>query len=227
MSSKSCDELNQIKLRTIALMNQLRINAEASSPYHLSIIINEKTKSLGWPDMTESNRLYKYFRGNVRRHPNQILSLLSQIFYNVDNIYWKGPEDLWVVLWGNPHETSTILKVTAKSSEQSTTEDALNKVFMDYLVHGTFSLTSTVAAYRYLTITDPYGRHGDGHGVGRAFSMYRQLMEILKMDDIKEYLSELGIYDGIQNEIVNMEKERISNRPQWVSPIECGTVNPA
>lgn len=225
MSSKSCDELNQIKLRTIALMNQLRISAEASSPYHLSVIINEKTKSLGWPDMTESNRLYKYFRGNVRRHPTQILSLLSQIFNNVDNFYWKGPEDLWTVLWGKPHESSTIIKTTAKTSEQSTTEDALNKIFIDYLAHGTFSLTSTLAAYRYLAITDPYGRHGDGHGVGRAFSMYRQLMEILNMDDIKKHLSELGIYNGVQIEIVNMEKERISNRPQWVSPIECGKVN--
>lgn len=225
MSSKSCDELNQIKLRTIALMNQLRISSEASSPYHLSVIINEKTKSLGWPDMTESNRLYKYFRGNVRRHPTQILSLLSQIFNNVDNFYWKGPEDLWTILWGKPHETSTILKITAKTSEQSTTEDALNKIFIDYLAHGTFSLTSTLAAYRYLAITDPYGRHGDGHGVGRAFSMYRQLMEILNMDEIKKHLSELGIYNGVQIEIVNMEKERISNRPQWVSPIECGKVN--
>lgn len=225
MSSKSCDNLNRIQLRTIALMNQLRVSAEASSPYHLSVIINEKTKNLGWPDMTESNRLYKYFRGNVRRHPTQILSLLSQIFHNVDNIYWKGPEDLWTVLWGEPNQTSTILKINSKSSEQSTAEEALNKVFMDYLVHGTFSLTSTIAAYRYLAITDPYGRHGDGHGVGRAFSMYRQLMEILKMDHIKKYLSELGVYDGILIEIVNMEKERISNRPQWVSPIECGSVN--
>jgi hypothetical protein len=126
---------------------------------------------------------------------------------------------------GKPHETSTILKITAKTSEQSTSEDALNKIFIDYLAHGTFSLISTLAAYRYLTITDPYGRHGDGHGVGRAFSMYRQLMEILNMDDIKKHLSELGIYDGVKIEIVNMEKERISNRPQWVSPIECGTVN--
>lgn len=41
----------------------------------------------------------------------------------------------------------------------------------------------------------------------------------------KKHLSELGIYDGVQIEIVNMEKERISNRPQWVSPIECGTVD--
>lgn len=227
MSSKNSDEPNQIKLRTIALMNQLRISAGASSPYHLSVIINEKTKNLGWPDMTESNRLYKYFRGNVRRHPIQILSLLSQIFDHVDNIYWKGPEDLWTVLWGEPNQISTILKTTSKSSAQSTTEDALNKVFMDYLVPGVFSLTSTIAAYRYLTITDPYGRHGDGYGMGRAVSMYRQLMEILKMDDIKKYLSELGVYDGVQIEIVKMEKERISNRPHWVSPIECGTVTSA
>jgi hypothetical protein len=224
MNSKVNGDLSCIKLRTIALMNQLRMGAGASSPYQLSCIIDQESRSLGWPDMVESNRLYKYFRGDVRRHPIQILNLLSQLFPNAENIYWSGPKDLWSALWGDAHQTSSIVKTFSKTLEQSTTEEALNKVFMDYLVHGSFSLTSTIAAYKHLASTDPYGRFGDGYGFGRAFSIYRQLIQILKMDDIKKYLSNLGIYEGVQLEISKIEKERISDRPYWVSPIECGLV---
>lgn len=224
MNSKHSGDLSRIKLQTIALMNYLRMDAGASSPYQLSCIIGQETKSLGWPDIVESNRLYKYFRGDVRRHPTQILNLLSQLFQNAEYIYWCGPEDLWSALWGEPHQTSTIIKAISKTLEHSTTEEALNNVFMDYLVHGSFSLTSTIAAYRYLATTDPYGRLGDGYGFGRAFSIYRQLTKILELDEIKKHLSELGIYEGVQLEINKIEKERVSNRPYWVSPIECGLV---
>ncbi|NMY10625.1 hypothetical protein HBO38_19500 [Pseudomonas veronii] len=205
-------------------MNHLRMDAGASSPYQLSCIIGQKTKNLGWPDMVESNRLYKYFRGDVRRHPTQIVNLLSQLFQDAEDIYWSGPDNLWSALWGEPHQTSTIVKGISKTLEHSTTEEALNKVFMDYLVHGSFSFTSTIAAYRYLATTDPYGRLGDGHGFGRAFSIYRQLTKILKLDETKKLLSELGVYEGVQLEISKIEKERVSNRPCWVSPIECGLV---
>lgn len=224
MNSKNSDDLSHIQLRTIALMNHLRMGAGASSPYQLSCIIDQEAKSLGWPDMVESNRLYKYFRGDVRRHPIQILNLLSQLFQDAEDIYWSGPEDLWSALWGEAHQTSTIVKTISKTLEQSTTEEALNKIFMDYLVHGSFSLTSSIAAYRYLATTDPYGRFGDGYGFGRAFSIYRQLKKILILDDIKKHLSELGIYEGVLLEISKIEKERVSNRPYWVSPIECGLV---
>lgn len=222
MNSENNGDLCRIKLRTIALMNRLRMGAGASSPYQLSCLIGQKTKSLGWPDMVESNRLYKYFRGDVRRHPTQILNLLSQIFPNAEDIYWNGPEEIWSAMWGEPHQTSTIVKAISKNLEHSTTEEALNKVFMDYLVHGSFSLTSTIAAYKYLATTDPYGRLGDGYGFGRAFSIYRQLTTILKLNEIKKHLSELGIYEGVQLEISKIEKERVSNRPYWVTPIECG-----
>jgi len=224
MNSKNSDDSSRIKLRTIALMNHLRMGAGASSPYQLSCIIGQETKSLGWPDMVESNRLYKYFRGDARRHPTQILNLLSQLFQNAEDIYWSGPEDIWSALWGEAHQTSTIVKAFSKILERSTTEEALNKVFMDYLAHGSFSLTSTIAAYRYLATTDPYGRFGDGYGFGRAFSIYRQLTKILKFNEIKKHLSELGIYEGVQLEISKIEKERVSSRPYWVSPIECGLV---
>lgn len=224
MKSTDRVDLSCIKLRTIALMNHLRISAGASCPYQFSTMVDEKAKKLGWPDMTESKRLYKYFQGNVRRHPTQILNLFSQIFQSVENTYWKGPNNLWIALWGEAHQISPIIKVTSQTLEQSTTEDALNKVFMDYLVHGSFSLTSTIAAYRYLAITDPYGRLGDGHGFGRAFSMYSQLKKIFSTDDIKKYLSELGVYLEVQMEIDKIEKERVKNRPFWVSPIECGLV---
>lgn len=224
MNSEISGDLSRIRLRTIALMNHLRMSAGASSPYQLSCIIGQWTRNLGWPDMVESNRLYKYFRGDVRRHPIQILNLLSQLFQNAENIYWSGPEDLWSALWGEAHQTSTLVKTISKTAEQSTTEEALNKVFMDYLVHGSFSLTATIAAYRHLASTDPYGRLGDGYGFGRAFSLYRQLIQILKMDDIKKHLSDLGIYEGVQLEISKIEKERVSNRPHWVSPIECGFI---
>lgn len=224
MNSKNSRDLSRTKLRTIALMNYLRMDARASSPYQFSCIISQETESLGWPDIVESNRLYKYFRGDVRRHPTQILNLLSQIFKNTEDIYWNGPEDLWSALWGEAHQTSNIVKSISKTLEQSTTEEALNKVFMDYLVDGSFSLTSTIAAYRYLATTDPYGRFGDGHGFGRAFSIYQQLTKILKLDEIKNNLSGLGVYEGVQLEISKIEKERVSNRPHWVSPIECGQV---
>ncbi len=227
MKFKNENELDCIKLRTIALMNQLRISTEALSPYQLGVIIDDKTKNLGWPNMTESNRLYKYFRGDLRRHPTQILNLLSQIFDDIEDIYWKGPSDLWTALWGEVREISTIIKITSNTLEQSTTEEALNKVYMDYLIHGDFSLTSVIATYRYLATTDPYGRLGDGYGFGRAFSIYIQLIKILKTEDIKNYLSELGVYRGVQEEIAKIEKERVGNRPHWVSPIECGTFNPS
>lgn len=224
MKSTTNADLSCIRLRTIALMNHLRISAGASCPYQLSVMIDEKANKLGWPDMTESKRLYKYFQGNVRRHPTQILNLLSQIFQDVENTYWKGPNDLWVALWGDIPLISTIIKSSSQTLEQSTTEEALNKVFMDYLVDGTFSLPSTIAVYRYLVITDPYGRFGDGHGFGRAFSIYSQLKKILQTDEINKHLSELGVYLEVQMEIDKIERERINNRPYWVSPIECGRV---
>jgi hypothetical protein len=142
----------------------------------------------------------------------------------VENTYWKGPNDLWVALWGDIPLISTIIKSSSQTLEQSTTEEALNKVFMDYLVDGTFSLPATIAVYRYLVITDPYGRFGDGNGFGRAFSIYSQLKKILQTDDINKHLSELGVYLEVQMEIDKIERERINNRPYWVSPIECGRV---
>ncbi|WP_162934938.1 hypothetical protein [Pseudomonas cavernae] len=210
----------QIKLRTIALMNTLRIEVRAKNPHQFSIWIQENASNLSWPDLVDSNRLYKYFKGNVSRHPDQILKMLDQIFGNIENKYWSGPEGLWTALWGDTQNLSENIKNTCKISEKDSIENAINKFFMTILVHGESSLLSSLSIYRFLSITDPYSRFSDGNGFSRAHNAYEQTLKNLETTEAKSRLTALGVFEAVRQEIIEIERARIALKPAWVTSLE-------
>lgn len=217
----STDSKNQLKLRTTSLMNTLRIEAGTKNPHQFSLWLQERVSSFSWPDLVDSNRLYKYFKGQVSRHPSQILNMLGQVFSNVEKKYWEGPEGLWIALWGSHLELSASIKRTCSISERASLDNAIESFFMRILVHGESALLASVSIYRYLSITDPYSRFSDGNGFSMAYSAYQQALKNLDTAEVQSMLTELGVYEGVRQEIIEIERTRIASKPTWVTPLEC------
>lgn len=217
----STDSKNQLKLRTISRMNTLRIETGTKNPHQFSLWLQERASSFSWPDLVDSNRLYKYFKGQVSRHPSQIINMLGQVFSNVEKKYWEGPEGLWISLWGSHLELSTSIKKTCNSSERDSIDNAIKNFFMRILVHGESNLPASVSIYRYLSITDPYSRLSDGNGFSMAYSAYQQALKNLDTAEVQSTLTELGVYEGVRREIIEIERTRIASKPTWVTPLEC------
>ncbi len=186
------DSKKPLKLRTISLMNMLRVEVGDKNPHQFSAWFQESATNFNWPDLVDSNRLYKYFKGRVSRHPFQILKMLGQVFSDVDKKYWEGPEGLWISLWGSHLELSTIIKKTCNSSERDSIDNAIKNFFTRILVHGESNLPASVSIYRYLSITDPYSRFSDGNGFSMAYSAYQQALKDLETAEVKNTLTELG-----------------------------------
>lgn len=217
----STDSKNQLKLRTISLVNMLRVEVGAKNPHQFSALLQESTMSFNWPDLVDSNRLYKYFNGRVSRHPFQILKMLGQVFSDVDKKYWEGPDGLWIVLWGSHLELSASIKKTCNSSERDSLDNVIRNFFLRILVHGESTLLASVSVYRYLSITDPYSRFSDGNGFSMAYSAYQQALKSLDTAEVQSMLTELGVYEGVRQEIIEIERTRIASKPTWVTPLEC------
>lgn len=215
------DSKNQLKLRTISLMNMLRVEVGAKNPHQFSAWIQESVMNFNWPDLVDSNRLYKYFKGQVSRHPAQILKMLDQVFSDVEKKYWEGPEGLWIALWGSHLELSANIKKTCKFSERDSLDNAIKNFFMRILVHGESTLPASVSIYRYLSITDPYSRFSDGNGFSMAYSAYQQALKNLDAEEVQRTLTELGVYEAVRQEIIEIERARIASKPAWVTPLEC------
>lgn len=212
---------NQLTLRTIALMNMLRIEVGAKNPHQFSTWLQESTTNSNWPDLIDSNRLYKYFKGRVSRHPSQILKMLDQVFSDVDKKYREGPEGLWIVLWGSHLELSAGIKRTCNYSERDSLDNAIRNFFMRILAHGESTFLASLSIYRYLSITDPYSRFSDGNGFSMAYSAYQQALKNLDTAEVQSTLTELGVYEGVRQEIIEIERTRIASKPTWVTPLEC------
>lgn len=215
------DSKNQLKLRTTSLMNMLRIEAGAKNPHQFSAWLQESAINCNWPDLVDSNRLYKYFKGRVSRHPSQILKMLGQIFNDVNKKYWDGPEGLWIALWGSHLELSSIIKKACNSSEKDSLDNAIKNFFLQILTHGEGTLLASVSIYRYLSITDPYSRFSDGNGFSMAHSAYQQVHKNLDTVEVQSMLTELGVYEAVRQEIIEIERTRIASKPTWVTPLEC------
>ena len=217
----STNSKNQLKLRTISLMNTLRIEAGTKNPHQFGLWLQERVSSFSWPDLVDSNRLYKYFKGQVSRHPTQILKMLDQVFSDVDKKYREGPGGLWIALWGSHLELSASIKKTCIFSERDSLDNAIRNFFTRILVHGESTLLASLSTYRYLSITDPYSRFSDGNGFSMAYSAYQQALKDLETAEVKSTLTELGVYEGVRQEIIEIERTRIASKPTWVTPLEC------
>lgn len=201
-------------------MNMLRLEVGAHNPHQFSIWLQERSTGLNWPDLVDSNRLYKYFKGQVSRHPAQILKMLGKIFRNVERKYSDGPEGLWTALWGNHIELSASIKKTCNLSEKDSLDNAIKSFFMRKLVHGASNLPASASIYRYLSITDPYSRFSDGNGFSMAYSAYQHALEDLDTAEVQCTLTELGVYEGVRQEIIEIERARIASKPTWVTSLE-------
>ena len=219
--SASTDRKNELRLRTISLMNMLRVEVGAKNPHQFSVWLQESAMNFNWPDLVDSNRLYKYFKGQVSRPPSQVLKMLGQIFSDIDKKYREGPEGLWIALWGSHLELSAGIKKACNSSERDSLDNALKNFFMRILVHGESTLLASVSIYRYLSITDPYSRFSDGNGFSMAYSAYQQALKNLDTVEIQSMLTDLGVYEGVRQEIIEIERTRIASKPTWVTPLEC------
>lgn len=202
-------------------MNMLRIEVGAKNPHQFSTWLQESTMNFNWPDLVDSNRLYKYFKGRVSRHPSQILNMLGQVFSDVEKKYWEGPGGLWIALWGSHLELSASIKKTCNLSERDSLDNAIKSFFMRILVHGESTLLASVSIYRYLSITDPYSRFSDGNGFSMAYSAYQQALKNLDAAEVLSMLTELGVYEAVRQEITEIERTRIASKPTWVTPLEC------
>jgi len=147
--------------------------------------------------------------------------MLGQVFSEVDKKYWEGPDGLWISLWGSHLELSTSIKKACNSSERDSIDNAIKNFFIRILAHGESNLPASVSIYRYLSITDPYSRFSDGNGFSMAYSAYQQALKDLETAEVKNTLTELGVYEGVRQEIIEIERTRIASKPTWVTPLEC------
>lgn len=53
-----------------------------------------------------------------------------------------------------------------------------------------------------------------------AYSAYQHALEDLDTAEVQCTLTELGVYEGVRQEIIEIERARIASKPTWVTSLE-------
>jgi hypothetical protein len=222
---RNSQEKLKLQLRTVALMNLLRIRVGAENPSQFSEWVNQKSESLGWPDMKESNKWYKYFRGDISQDPLRALNRLKELFPDVFNIFYDGPGRLWTALWSDDSdELWQICNYHDIAYGCQPDNETIELVGREpFFQDATYNFECSLLTNRVL------GQALDLRDLSESIALYRIHMEINKKTrtdetapyrcvkfclgskEIIETLINLGIYDYIQDYLKNVEIGRLES----------------
>ena len=182
----------------------------------------------------ESNRWTGSFKGRTALQ-NEQLDLLHELFSDAQDLYHKGPSNLWDALWGEPDQLwkfcKTRISTNAHFMDDKLWSEVLSKqdnkydicealrVFEGEIMLATETnyhelpfgyLIEAIALYRLHTHAITLFRiNSDGIGA------YRSLFQCISNTDIKITLSMLGILDDIKDELIRMETIKLKSFPDY------------
>lgn len=231
-------ERQRLQMKTIAFMHALRLRVNAQNPSQFSEWINNVSEPLGWPDMKDSNKWYKYFRGDVNQVPTRMLRLMNEIFPDTHSLFHEGPSRLWSAMWaedvtdlwqicsflGYEYEDQENSEITClagyilKFSETAYNFECNLILNIEPEEKNNLSLlTESIALYRIHKMINEIHRTDE---VGP----YRCVRMCLNTQKVTNELKTLGIFEFIYNEIVSTEIARLSNESCYRASIGTGDV---
>lgn len=226
---RTAKERQRLQMKTIAFMNALRLRVSAQNPSQFSEWINHVSEPLGWSDMKDSNKWYKYFRGDVSQVPTRMLRLLNEIFPDAHSLFHEGPDRIWSAMWAEDvtdlwqicsflgyeyedqeeSEKTCLAGNTLKFSETAYNFECnliLNTELEDQINLSLF--TEAIAIYRIHEMINKIHRTDD---VGP----YRCVKMCLDTQKVTNELKSLGIYEFIYNEVIRTEISRLTNESYY------------
>lgn len=224
---RTTKELHRLQIQTVAFMNALRLRVGAQNPSQFSDWINHVSEPLGWSDMKDSNKWYKYFRGNVSQVPVRMLRLLKEIFPDASNLFHEGPERVWDAMWTedvralwhicnfsgyeyknqNEAESTCFMGNTLKFSETAYNFEC--NLILESKSHGDIDFrlfTESVALYRIHKIINEIHRTDE-------IGPYRCVKMCLDTQKVTNELKALGVYNFVHDEIISTEISRLNSEP--------------
>ena len=183
---------------------------------------------------TESNRWTGSFKGRTALQ-NEQLDLLQELFSDAQDLYYKGPSNLWSALWGEPDQLWKLCKTRINTDAHFMDDKSCNdevfdqnnqydicealRIFEGEIMLATESnfhelpfgyLIEAIALYRLHThAIRLFKINSDGIGA------YRSLFQCLSNTDIKLRLMLLGIFDDIKDEVIRMETIKLRSYPDY------------
>lgn len=222
---RTTKELHRLQIQTIAFMNALRLRVGAQNPSQFSDWINHVSEPLGWSDMKDSNKWYKYFRGNVSQVPTRMLRLMKEIFHDAYPLFYEGRDRIWDAMWaedarelwnicdfsGYEYENQKVTESTCfMGNTLKFSETAYNfecNLLLKYQTEGQVDfrlLTESIALYRIHKMINEIHRTDE-------IAPYRCVRMCLDTQKVTSELKTLGIYDFVYDEIVSTEIARLNN----------------
>jgi hypothetical protein len=241
MGLRTAKEIEVVKLRTRSLITALMERIGCANPHQFGAWINRESERLGWPDTQSSNKWYHLLDGKLKKHPVEVVSMLSQLFPDAEQLYHDGPAGLWRALWGDARDPSVLWPLCrTRFSNFGPWFDAPDwkEIEADFLNERTFGetlrefegellfamahgesltlnhLTEAISLYRLHQVTNCLAV-SDIDGVGA----YRCIRHCL--DDI-EIWSQLNSYDGfyfVRDELVDMEIGRLTSERSYLESV--------
>lgn len=222
---RNSQEKLKLQLRTIALMNVLRLRVDAENPSQFSEWVNQKSEHLGWPDMKGSNKWYKYFRGDIGQDPLRVLKLLRELFPDVFSIFYDGPDRIWTALWSDDSDElwqiCSYQDIAYGCQPDNETIELVGRepFFQDSAYNFECSLLTNRSLGQALDLRDLsesialYRIHMDINKKTRTdeTAPYRCVKLCLDSEEITGALINLGVYDYVQDHLTNVEIGRLES----------------
>lgn len=220
---RNSKEKQRLQLKTVALMNSLRIRVGAQNPCQFSDWFDRETVHLGWTDTKDSNKWYKYFKGDVGQNPTRILHLLGSLFPDCAGLFHEGPERLWTALWSDSTEELWSICTYTCCAFEGDEEGSLDVMTGNTIFFGESATNFEINLISKLLHSEPYTLSDLSESIAlykihqtinrihktEEISPYRCIKMCLDAENISSELKELGIYDFIYLELTKTEISRL------------------
>lgn len=224
---RNSKDKQRLQLKTVALMNGLRIRTGAQNVSQFSEWINQRTEHLGWPDMKDSNKWYKYFKGDVSQEPRRVLRLLKELFPETFSFFNEGPARIWTAMWSQSAETLwsicgfTGCEYPDQYSDEGTCLTGQPLAFCESAYNFECSLLMKIDFGETLELRDLtdsiaiYRIHQMINSIHKTDEIgpYRCVRICLDDTNIISELKSLGIYELIDEELTKTEIARLKSEP--------------
>jgi hypothetical protein len=229
------------RLKTKALVHELALRVNASSPDMFALWFDQKMRDKGLDrraNTAESNRWNVSFKGRAALQAEQ-LELLQELFTDASDFHQKGPSCLWTALWGEIDSLWPLCKTRIDTDAHYKNESAWEKEFrhnysnldlgeslklfnheIQILVQVGDDdtpigyLTEAIALYRIYTHTQKALNPNPN-----STEAYKNIFLCLQRTKIGAKLLNLGILDFVTEEIAEMEVSNILSSIDYCNSI--------
>jgi len=232
--------LYQGRLKTKALVHELAIRVNASSPDMFALWFDQKMRDKGLDrraNTAESNRWNVSFKGLAALQTEQ-LELLQELFTDASDFHQKGPSWLWSALWGEIDSLWPLCKTRIDTDAHYKDERVWEKELRHN--HSSLGLSEALKVFNHevqilVQIGDddtPIGYLTEAIALYRLYThtyktlnpnsnnteAYRNIFLCLQRTEIRTKLLKLGVLDCVTEEIVGLE---VSNILSNIDYCEC------